>query len=320
MAVIKANAYGHGAGEVAHKIAHQVDWFAVNDIDEAIELRESGIKTPILDFGVPEIEMASLYKKHDVTSTISATEHFDILQSGTDYHLNFNTGMGRLGFRPEQVEEVLELMKNYPSLNCTGIYSHLATADDPDSDKPNEQYQLFRKIRKLFDDRLLTHFCNTAGAIRCREASFDMVRLGIGIYGYAPGKLHIPGLQPAVTWRTRLVQVNCIKKGETVSYGASWRAPEDGFIGIIPVGYCDGIPRGLSGNFEVRIDGKEYPVAGRVTMNYCMIFLGQTPLERGKEVTLLDDTYITAGDWAEKMNTIPYEILTGLPENIPRRY
>ncbi len=309
MAVIKANAYGHGAVEVARKLESLVAWFAVNDVDEGIELREHGIENPILIFGVPEAEIADLYKQHDLTATVSAAEHFKLLPSGTDYHLNFDTGMGRLGFRPEQANAVLQLKADYPGLNCTSIYSHFATADEPDSSKPAEQLRLFKKLREKFKEHLMTHLCNSAGIVQCPEAHFNMVRTGIGLYGYAPGQTTISGLKPAINWSTRLVQINPVKKGETVSYGATWEAETDGLIGIIPVGYADGIPRSLSGHLEVMIQGERYPAAGRVTMNYCMIWLGEKAFEPGTEVQLWNK-HITPRHWADRLGTIPYEILT----------
>jgi alanine racemase len=319
MAVVKANAYGHGAVEVAHKIAPQIDWFAVNDMHEAVELRETGIEAPILVFGVPEAETSALYNRFNLTATVSAFSHYQLLPEGTSYHLNFNTGMGRLGFRPEEAKEVSELIESHPELHCGGIYSHLATADELDAAKTEEQYQLFKEIQTHFDSSLLAYLCNSAGAVQYPEAQFDMVRTGIGIYGYAPGEVSVPGLKPALTWETHLAQVNVIKKGETVSYGAIWKAPEDGYIGIIPVGYADSIPRGLSGNLNVVIEGNVYPVVGRVTMNYCMIFLGQKPMGTGTKAYLWDE-HQNAGDWAVKMQTIPYEIVTNIPPHVTRKY
>lgn len=319
MAVVKANAYGHGSVPLAKKIEPHIDWFAVNDIYEAVELREGGLNKPVLVFGVPEKGDSHLYISHNITATISGENHFECLKKGTDYHLNVNSGMNRLGFRPEQIEEVLRLQKNHPELNCTGIYSHFATADEPASKKINQQYKTFKRIREQFDERLLTHMCNTAGMARCPQAQFDLVRTGIGIYGYSPGKISIPDLKPAIQWKTQLLQVNPIKKSETVSYGATWKARDDGYIGIIPVGYSDGIPRGLSGNFEVVINGKDYPVAGTVTMNYCMIDLGPNRFEVGTEVSLWNNEH-TPQHWAEAMNTIPYEILTRIPVTITREY
>jgi len=319
MAVVKADAYGHGAVKVAKKVAPQVGWFAVNDIYEAIELRDNGIQKPILVFGVPAEGEAHLYRKHEITATVSSSHHFTVLPEGTEYHLNFDTGMNRLGFRAEQSDEVIELKNNHPELKCTGIYSHFATADEPGSKKINQQLELFKQIRKRFDSSLLTHLCNTAGLIQCPEAQFDLVRTGIGIYGYSPGQVELPELKPAISWETHLVQVKPIKKSETVSYGAGWTAKEDGFIGVIPVGYADGIPRSLSGDIEVSINGKNYPMAGTITMNYCMIDLGKKQFKTGTEVYLWNQHH-TAKEWADKMDTIPYEILTNLPRAVQREY
>jgi len=318
MAVVKADAYGHGAVQVAHKIAGQVSWFAVNDIQEAIALRDGGIRIPILVFGVPEKVAARLYNEYDITATISSEDHFKWLNDGTRYHLNFDTGMNRLGFRPEQIDEVLQLNKNHPQLNCTGIYSHFATADERGSEKINQQHEIIEKIREQFDKKLLTHMCNTAGMIQRSGAQFDLVRTGIGIYGYSPGQIEISDLKSAIHWKTQLVQVNPIKESETVSYGARWQAPKDGYIGIIPVGYSDGIPRGLSGKFEVNIEGESYAVVGTVTMNYCMIDLGEKPFDAGTEVYLWDSHH-TPQDWARATDTIPYEILTGI-SSVPREF
>ncbi|MBN2731246.1 MAG: alanine racemase [Balneolaceae bacterium] len=319
MAVVKADAYGHGAVKVAQAIAGQVQWFAVNDVYEAVELRENGIKNPILVFGIPKKTEADLYKKLRITATISSLAHFQLLEAGTEYHLNFNTGMNRLGFRAGQVQDVLNAKEKYSDLKCTGIYSHFATADEPGSAKVEHQLQLFKELRSHFGPDLLTHLCNTAGTVECPEGQFDLVRNGIGMYGYSPGELAIPGLKPALSWTTKIVQVNRIKQSETVSYGAAWKADKDGCIGVIPVGYSDGIPRSLSGNFSVVIEENRYPVAGTVTMNYCMVCLGAQELEQGISVQLLGEN-ITAKDWANTSDTIPYEILTGLSHRISREY
>src|SRR5699024_2301452 len=130
---------------------------AVNDIHEAIELRKSGIEVPILIFGVPEAETGDLYKRFDLTATVSALSHFQLLPEGTSYHLNFSTGMGRLGFRSEEAKKVATIIKNHPGLHCSGIYSHLATADELDSTKAEKQYQLFKEIRAHFDSGLSAH-------------------------------------------------------------------------------------------------------------------------------------------------------------------
>lgn len=319
MAVVKANAYGHGAVEVASTLEPDVDAFAVNDLHEGVQLRKQGIVKPILVFEVPEKSTASQYRVHNLTATISAKEHFDWLPNGTSYHLNFDTGMGRLGFRPEEAQRISELVTEYDNLFCTGIYSHFATADNPSSNFVDEQRALFKKVTSYFPAELMTHIANTGAVAFYRDNSFNTVRLGIGLYGYPPGETSIEGLEPIMQWKTRLIQIKSIVANTPVSYGATWKAPRDGYLGIIPVGYDDGIKRGLSENITVQINGSRYPLVGTVTMNYSMIFLGEDHFKMGTRVDLFYSDS-DARDWALKMDTIAYEILTSVNPKIPREY
>lgn len=319
MAVVKADAYGHGAVRVAETVESLVDAFAVNDIHEGVELREAGIEAPILVFEVPEKSIASQYRLHNLTATISSEEHFEWLPHGTSYHLNFDTGMGRMGFRPEKAERIAGLVKENKELFCTGIYTHFATSDNPASEYVDEQYKQFIGIRNYFPESLTTHISNTGTTAFYDFEKFDMVRLGIGMYGYPPGKTGIEGIAPALHWKTRLVQTKRITAHSPVSYGAQWKAPAGGYLGVIPVGYDDGIKRNLTGKLSVRINNKNYEVVGTITMNYCMVYLGDDQYEPGTEVELLYPEN-DAGDWASKIGTIPYEILTSINPKIPREY
>lgn len=319
MAVVKADAYGHGAVDVARRIQPKVSAFAVNDIYEGIELRENGIIKPVLVFGVPEQSFSDQYRVHNLTATVSAEEHFDLLPSGTSYHLNFDTGMGRLGFRPEEAQRVSNLVQDYSKLFCTGIYSHFATADDPGSDLVLHQHERFRTVLRYFPDDLSSHISNTGGTTFYETKQFNMVRLGIGMYGYPPGDTEIEKLEPVLSWKSRLVQIKKIGAKMPVSYGANWRAPFDGYLGVLPVGYEDGFRRKLSGQISVRIDSDVYEVVGTITMNYCMVFLGNQPFDIGTEVELLYPEN-NARDWAKKLGTISYEVLTSINPKIPREY
>lgn len=322
MAVVKADAYGHGIVEVADAVRDQVDWLAVNDIEEGIVLRNADVDLPILVFGVPDQETAELYSDYSLTATVSEMAHFNLLPAGTEYHINIDTGMGRLGFRITDMQELRSRMDEHPELMCTGIYSHFATSDIPDSQKVMAQRKVFKKIRSDFPEGLMTHLSNTGGAFFYEDVAFDMVRTGIGMYGYPPGKADLPGLRPALEWRSYLCQVKPIKEGETVSYGARWGAPGDGYIGVVPVGYSDGLNRRLSGkiSFSVGQEHKVYPQVGRITMNYCMVYLGPDKLETGEEVHLVRAGEGTLLNWAGKLQTIPYELLTSLSPAIPRVY
>lgn len=319
MAVVKSNAYGHGAVEVAKTLDAKVDAFAVNAVQEGIELRENGITKPVLVFEVPQKKMVSQYRMHNLTATISSKEYFEWVPKGTSYHLNFDTGMGRLGFHPEEAQEVADLVRKHKSLFCTGIYSHFATAYEPGLPMVGKQYERFREVRACFPEDLTTHIANTGGTAFYDTSPFNMVRLGIGLYGYSPGDIAIEGLKPALCWRSFLAQTKEIKSQSTVSYGAEWKAPADGYLGVLPVGYEDGLKRNLSGNVRVRIGDKEYDAVGTITMNYTMVFLGDDYYTPGTEVELLYPDS-NAYDWAQKLGTIPYEILTSIDLRIPREY
>lgn len=321
MAVIKSNAYGHGAVEVAKSIQKNIDWLAVNDVDEGMELREAGIDLPILVFGVPTRTTAPAYTDYDLTATISSLQHFDILRPGTEYHLNFDTGMGRLGLLPDEVPETKGAMETTTGITCTGIYSHFATADDPGSEKAEHQLSVFESLRKRFDSDLLTHMANTGGTVFYPSSHFDMVRTGIGIYGYAPGSTPLEDLTPAMGWQSHFAQIKKVSRGDSVSYGARWHAPENGYVGVVPVGYEEGVPRILTGNLEVAVEGSFLPVVGTVTMNYIMVYLGSYPkFEEGTPVQILGREALTAAEWARRTETIPYEIVCGISSRLPRVY
>ncbi|MDX1636822.1 MAG: alanine racemase [Balneolaceae bacterium] len=321
MAVVKADAYGHGSRQVAKALQERADWLAVNSVEEGVELRGAGISLPILVFSVPDDKTAPAYPEYALTASISALSHFGRLLPGTEYHLNIDTGMGRLGIRPDEVTAARKKMQEYQELTCTGIYSHFATADDPASAKAEKQLELFRAARSEFDETLLTHMANTGGTAFYSSSHFDMVRTGIGIYGYPPGRMLIHGLEPALRWGSELVQIKRVQKGDSVSYGARWHAPEEGYVGVVPVGYEEGISRLLSGNLEIAVNGELYPVAGTVTMNYVVLFLGAaTTCSEGDEVEILGGHSLTAGEWARRTGTIPYEIVTGISGRVPRIY
>ncbi|WP_069133039.1 alanine racemase [Rhodohalobacter halophilus] len=320
LAVVKCNAYSHGVVDVAKHIQDQVDWFAVASVDEGIELRRSNITKPILVFGIPTYETAAAYQTHNLTATVSHISHFSILMDGTDYHLNFDTGMGRLGFSPEQAKEVRQQAVLNQRLTCSGIYSHFATADDPGSDFVGVQHSRFMDIIKHFEEIPIKHICNTGASTNYDLEPFDMIRIGLGMLGYNPGLTRHNWLKPVLNWETKVGVVRPIKKGETVSYGARWTCPEDGYLATIPVGYGDGIPRSLSNKLKVAINGNLYPQVGSVTMDYIMVFLGDDKLSPETDVTLMGGDALNAADWAELVGTNIHEILTNLKGRFVRNY
>jgi alanine racemase len=320
IAVVKADAYGHGAVPISRLIENDVDQFAVATVDEGIQLREAGISIPILVFTIPDINQPVVYKHYNLTATISDFRHFEFLEDGTRYQLNFDTGMKRIGFYPGQVEEVINSMQKYRKLKCTGIYSHYATADDPGSEFVQSQLKIFRDIRSRFPDTLPAHMSNTSAVLHYDLDHFDMIRPGLGLFGYAAGKVQSENLKPALRWETKAVLVREIKKGVPVSYGGTWTAPADGFIATLPAGYGDGIPRALGNRLRVCIEGELFPVVGSVTMDHCMVFLGNQTIEAGTRVELMGNQSWLANTWAEKAGTITHEILCRLTPRVHRTY
>ncbi len=320
LAVVKCDAYSHGAVMCSKHIEDDVDYFAVATVDEGIELRMGNIKKPILIFGVPTAETAAAYQTHNLTATVSHKVHFSTLMDGTSYHLNFDTGMGRLGFLPEEAAEIRKLAVANQRLICSGIYSHYATSDDPGSDFVGVQHNRFKEILAHFSEVPLVHMSNTGAILNYELNHFDMVRTGLGILGYNPGKTRYKDLQLALTWKTKIAQVRKIKKGTPVSYSSTWKAPEEGYLATLPVGYADGIPRALSNRLKVSINCKMYPQVGNVTMDYIMVYLGSDRVSAGSEVILLGNDAWNAYDWAEHGSTNVHEILTNLSERVQTSY
>jgi alanine racemase len=322
LAVVKCNAYSHGVMQVAKQIQDQVDWFAVANVDEAIELRRASITKPVLVFGVPTYETAAAYQTHNLTATVSHLTHFSILMDGTDYHLNFDTGMGRLGFSPDQAKEVRQQAVLNQRLTCSGIYTHYATADDPGSDFVEEQHNRFEEIIKHFEEIPIKHISNTGGSTNYNLDNYDMIRVGLGMLGYNPGKTRHQWLKPALTWKSEIAQLRPVKKGDTVSYGSTWKSPSDGYLATIPVGYGDGVPRALSNKLKISIDGKLYPQVGNVTMDYIMVYLGKDKdtVTVDSEVTILGGDALNASDWSELADTNVHEVLTNLKGRFERSH
>lgn len=322
MAVIKDNAYGHGIIEVAKHISERVDWFCVARVDEGKILRENGIENPILVFESPVESTAHLYSGINLTASVTETDSLKLLKPGAEYHINIDTGMHRLGVQADDVDELKAEMLKHPELKCTGIYTHFFKSDDPGNIEVKEQLEKFNAIRSEFPSGLMTHTANTGAIFHYTDLDlqFDAVRLGVCLYGYSAGEAEIPELEPVMDLSSFLMQVKKIKKEEPVSYGGRWAAPEDGFIGIVPAGYSDGIQRILSGKINLEINGKLYPQVGTITMDYLVVYLGQDKIAKGTKAYLLRDNTLTAGEWARKANTIPYEITTNIKAKVVREY
>lgn len=319
MAVVKANAYGHGSVEVAMAVNDHVEWFGVSSVLEGSELRLNGISKPIMVFGTPYKESNHFYNEFDLTAVISQLHHFEILNPNTKYHIKFDTGMGRLGFKKDELKAVLKKVDTHNHLHLGGIMTHFASAEELETDVFDAQMSLFQTIEQAFDRSILRHVANSAASLHQTGIGFDMIRSGVAMYGFDPRGSYNPALKPALTWISRLGQVRFMKRGEGVSYSHSFHMPQDGYIGVIPVGYADGLPRRLRNRLRVRIGEKTYPVVGNITMDQIMVYLGAEPLEMGLDVIIMGETgEQSVYRWAELMGTIPYEVTSMIGNRVKR--
>ena len=322
MAVVKDNAYGHGLIPIAEHIKDSVEWFCVARAFEAKNLREAGIQNPILVFEAPLEETASWYIDYNLTATLAEIDSLDVMLPGTEYQINIDTGMHRLGILPEDASELRSAVERYPELTCNGIYTHYFKADDPGNPEVSRQLELFKSVRSQFPSEWMTHTANTGGIFHYGDLDlqFDAVRPGVCLYGFGAGEVVVPDLEPIMDLKSFLMQVKKVKKGETVSYGGKWTASKDGYIGIIPTGYGDGVPRMLTNSIKLEIGDKLYDQVGVISMDYTIVYLGEDLLTKGTEVFFLKGKELSASHWAKLAHTIPYEITTGIRERVGKIY
>jgi alanine racemase len=334
IAVVKANAYGHGDVQVAETALEAgAAYLAVAFMDEAIALRNKGITAPILVLGATRPENVQVAVKFDITITVFQKEW---LQEALNYlkindrislHIKLDTGMGRIGVRnTAELTAIEQIISKNEQLILEGIYTHFATADELDETYMYQQLSLFEgMIAALKEQPKYIHSSNSAAALRFPKAHFNAVRIGIAMYGLTPSlemESEIPfPLREAFSLRSRLVHVKKMPKGEKVSYGATYETGEDEWIGSIPIGYADGWIRKLQGQ-EVLVRGIRAPIVGRICMDQCMIRLPY-PVPVGTTVTLIggeDDQFISVNEIAKKLDTINYEVSCIIATRVPRLY
>ena len=331
LVLVKANAYGHGAVEFASLMEDAgADYLAVAYPVEGIELRQAGIKLPImvLTAGTDSFEQIVNYGlEPGIPNMYSLKVLCDVLEkrgmSDFPIHIKLDTGMHRLGFMSEELSELIGFLKTCRLVKVKSVYSHLAAADDPSCDEFTlGQIRLFRENADILSEAIgykpLYHVLNSAGIERFPDYQFDMVRLGIGIYGVSA----IPGkhLSPVASFKCKILQIKSLKPGDgTIGYGRNGRiAPEGTVIATIPVGYADGVDRHLScGKGHFTVNGKRVPTIGNICMDMSMLDVTGVDAEVGDTVTIFGEDP-TISELAEILGTIPYEILTSVPRRIER--
>ncbi len=339
MAVVKADAYGHGAVEVAQTaLKNGASWLAVATLSEGIELRQAGIEAPILILGAinsPEEIKAVAYWQLEPTignsqQALNFSDILTTLKTSLPVHLKLDTGMSRLGTNWENAVEFVKFVQKLPQIKLASIYSHLATADDPDPTFMQLQNQRFQQAIKQLQQWNITpprlHIANSAAILSDRSFDYELVRVGLAIYGLYPShhlRETIP-LQPILQVKARVTQVKTIKAGTGVSYGHQFVADRDTTIAIVGIGYADGVPRNLSNRLKVIIRDELVPQIGAITMDQLILDVSQIPnIQPGEIVTLIgssDRHTISADDWSKTLNTISWEILCGFKHRLPRVY
>lgn len=337
MAVVKADAYGHGAVAVSQTVLSAgASWLGVATIPEGIELREAGIEAPILLLGATHTAqqvkaIAQWHLQPTICTAKQALIFSEVLVSlnqSLPVHAKLDTGMSRLGAPWQEATEFVQLVKGLPNLKLASIYSHLATADSPDTAVMKEQHQRFERaiaqIKTSGINPIRLHLANSAAALADPDLHYDLVRVGLATYGLypAPHLQNVVDLKPAMQVKAKVTQVKTIEAGTGVSYGYQFIAQRQTKIAVVGVGYADGIPRNLSNKMQVLVKGKLVPQVGAVTMDQLMLDVTDIPdLEVGEVVTLLGkdgENQITADDWAATLGTISWEIVCGFKHRLPR--
>jgi len=338
MGVVKANAYGHNLSLIAPALwAAGVRHFGVATLSEALYLRELcpeaemililGAQTPAQSQAL--IDTGFDFLLHSLAQLPALAEQVQRSTQPAYLHLKVDTGMGRVGLPPEAVPAALEVLANTPQLHLRGICSHLATSDLPPSENPYLQAQLrcFEAVRQLFLDHPLAqrcqplfHLANSDAVLQYPETHFDMVRPGIALYGYSGSP--DPPLKPVLSLKSHITQFKQVAAGQSLGYGCTFVTRRPSQLGVLGIGYADGVARLLSNQQEVLVAGQRAPIVGRISMDQLVIDLTELQLsDTAPEVVLIGHSgpeQISAQDWASTLQTIPYEILTSLGTRLPR--
>jgi len=336
MAIVKANAYGHGAVSIAQAALEAgASWCGVARVNEALELRQAGLNCPILILGYTPEACYEEMVAHQVSMTVWNLRQVEKISAAASQigqearlHLNVDTGMSRLGVEPDDVVRLLEAFAQLPKVQVEGLFTHFARADEVEPAPTDAQEELFHNLlAKLKTTGIhipMVHVANSAASLARPSVYFNCVRLGIAMYGLHPSAdCPLPQeFRPALTWRSVLSQVRTLPPGRGISYGHEYKTSSSERIGTVPVGYADGFRR-VAGN-RVLVGGCKVPVVGRVTMDQIMVQLDVVPdAQEGDEVVIIGkqgDTSITAEEIAIKWGTINYEVTSGIAHRVSRIY
>lgn len=335
MAMVKAFSYGSGSYEIANTLQfHRADYLAVAYADEGVELRKAGISLPIMVMNPEESGMGAIlthalepeiYNFRTLQMLISAIKRFKVGAEPVKIHLKFDTGMHRLGFAADKLPELIATLHSHPEIKVESVFSHLVGSDSKDFDDYTQQQisdfvRIAKELRKALGYNFMRHILNSAGILRFPEAQFEMVRLGISLYGISSDEKEQSQLETVTSLKTSISQITHVSKNESVGYNRSWTAKRDSVIATIPIGYADGLNRRLgNGTGHFLVNGNIVPVAGNVCMDMTMLDITGIDAKEGDDV-LVFGRELPISRLADEMGTIPYEILTGISSRVKRAY
>lgn len=343
-AVVKADGYGHGAVPCAQAAVEAgASWLGVALVEEAVELREAGVEAPILVLSEFPDAAVDAVVRYGITPTVYSAHKIRLLSGAVPkssklcVHMKIDTGMHRVGAQPEQTLGLARMITGDARLELGGLFTHLAVADDPTNPYSDAQLATFNEtiaaVRAEGIEPGILHSANSAGTLAHPAARFDMVRVGVSLYGNDPD-ITLPAatygieLKPAMTLRSAVSHVKVLRAGERISYGLRYTFQRESVVATVPIGYADGLPRRYSSvGGEVLLHGRRCPIAGRVTMDQIMVDCGapdsSAPVSVGDEVVLIgrqNDECVNAWEMAAKLDTIAYEITCGISKRVPRNY
>lgn len=339
MAIIKADAYGHGAVMVAHTLEDVADAYGVAILEEGIELRQSGINKPILILGYTPAPLYPAMIKYDIATAVFEYEMAEKMSEAAEktgkkakIHIKLDTGMSRIGFKPDDESlEVIKKIAKLPAVEIEGCFTHFATMDEKDKTKAMKQFERYIDFVKRIEDAgikiPIKHISNSAGIIEKQEVNLDMVRDGICVYGMYPSdevdKTKLK-LTPAMEIKSYVSFVKTLEAGVEIGYGGTYTTTKETTVATIPVGYADGYSRALSNRGRVLIKGKSFPIIGRVCMDQFMVDISELPkIKQGDEVTLVGrdgGEYISIEEVADMSYSFNYEFVCDIGKRIPRVY
>jgi alanine racemase len=333
IAVLKADAYGHGAVQVAKRCApDRVAMIATALLEESLELRRAGISLPLLVLGPLSVDQIVVARDHDITVGVLGPEELESAchvakHRDLTIHLKLDSGMGRMGVLESELPRVVEMIRSAPRLRIEAIYTHFANASDPNDPFTQQQIETFermlRTLRAAGIDSPNHHRANSAATMRGLVSAGDFVRVGLSLYGGEPLEVGSSRLEPVMRWRTEIARLKELPPGYAIGYGTTFRTSRPSRIATLPVGYADGYSRLLSNNSEVLVRGRRVPVVGRVSMDLVTIDVTSVEAKLGDAVVLLGSQgqeQITAEELAARTHTISHEVFCRVSRRVPRFY